>query len=112
MGEYGHIDKEYLNEVEKLKGKSPNRTFPKKIILFRLLFLISTILSALGLISIFIAPSKYIQIIGIITGVGLLVACGIMLLYGGPLPLFLRKELDDYWNMRRPTLWDKIGKDN
>lgn len=94
MRGYGHINKEYLNEVEKLKSKSTSRSFLKKRNIFRWILLLVLTTVIMGSIAILVIPVKYSHIVGVVVGVALIIGIAAMVIKGRNLPETLSKEGD------------------
>lgn len=117
---FEHIDKKYLRELEKLKGKKVyEKKTPISRLIFTWLFRISVAVAALGIIGIFVVPKDYALITGCIVGGALLVACGAMFIIGKPLsrPASLDElEEDIYFDPLYSgysfNVWHKKEKDN
>lgn len=76
---FEHMDKEYREEIGKLKGRVRSHS---KIPISKWVLRISAAIAVLGLIALLFVPEKYRLIINLITGGALLVGIGSMLYIG------------------------------
>lgn len=102
---FKHIDEKYIREIEKLKSHK-SYTDRRKIPMSRWIFKIAVLIAISGIIALFFVPKDYALIVCWIAGGALLVACGVMFIVGGLLPRWMREELNAYWKLKRPSVFD------